>query len=129
MSKEMDVGFAWKSVYKPFKVELLISKAAGIYKDPFNSEDDHSVYELEQTDQAVNNSNSYRFMRILSLKSGIYHFVFRVYRTEDDQCDTYTCDLYGKTALGSGREVNYIEVLQSKTPSNNSTSCKYGQVY
>lgn len=122
----MDVGFAWKSPYKPWKVELLICKAAGIYKDPFNSVDDHSVYDLKETDHSTDTLNNFTCIKIVSLKPGIYHFVYRVYRTEDGDIVVCTSEFYSKTKLASGREVNYIEVISSNKPGNYSSSlCKY----
>lgn len=122
----MDVGFAWQSLNQTWKVELLICKAAGIYQDPFNSDDNHNTYELSETDQTINNVIKFAYMRVLSLKSGIYHFVYRVRRSEDDDSDICTSDFYSKTRLASGREVNYIEVLCSNKPGNYSGSlCKY----
>ncbi|KXJ23281.1 hypothetical protein AC249_AIPGENE6135 [Exaiptasia diaphana] len=122
MSSEMNVGFAWKSPYKPWKVELLICKAAGIYKDPFNSDDNYSVYDLNETDHSTNTLNTFTCIKIVSLKPGIYHFVYRVYRTEDGDEDMCTSEFYCKTKLSSGREVNYIEVISTNSPRNHSTS-------
>ena len=126
----MEVGFAWKSSFKPWKVELLICKAAGIYRDPFNSINEHDIqyntYELGQAENSMNGSHSFSFIKIITLKPGIYHFVYRVYRSENGVSDIGTSEFYSKTRLASGSEVNYIEVmaLNYHKPGNFST-CKY----
>lgn len=125
MSAELEVGFAWKSVYTTEKVELLICRAAGIYRDPFERLDatDISVYELEQSNNTTTNS----LIKVISLTPGIYHFVFRVFRSNDGDAKIVTSDFYDKTCLATGKEVNYIEVLapHNHKSLNYSSMCKY----
>ncbi|XP_031563605.1 uncharacterized protein LOC116299109 [Actinia tenebrosa] len=110
MSVELEVAFAWKSIYITNKVELLICRAAGIYKDPFETSIDAkeiSVYELERSNRTDTNT----LVKVISLTPGIYHFVFRAFRSKDGDCKLITSDFYDKTCLATGREVNYVEVL------------------
>ena len=126
MSNELEVGFAWKSTYLPEKVHLLIHGAAGIYKDPFNSsnnDDQFITYEMDRSKA----TNTISFSKVISLRPGIYHFVFRVCRSENIGNRLVTSEYYDKTVLASGQEVNYVEVMSSNhnRSINFSTICEY----
>jgi len=119
-------GFAWKP--EPHvdtkHVQLLISKAEDIYQDHFDDDEivdeneKYSTYNLEQW-----NADGGSFCVCPSLEPGVYQFVFRVDNGKEKELKV--SDYYERTFLGSGRAVNYIELIgYSKVDQSTITSSK-----
>ena len=127
-------GFAWKPEVhtETRRVELLITRAEGIYQDHFDTSDvqfdDHeseklSTYNLQQWDP-----DGGIFCLCLSLEPGVYHFVFRVDNGRKEEMKI--SEFYDQTYLGNGRAVNYIELRSSGNAKiRRRPRCKYRHIY
>ena len=103
----VSTGFIWKPDKDTKHVQVLLCKATDIYADNFV--DDHdcgtkcTTYTLEQRNQELGG-----FSGCVPLRADVYHFLFRVDYV-DGQQQFRASELYPRTVLASGREVNYIE--------------------
>lgn len=104
MDDEFEVDFIWHTTKRSFQniasVELLLAPARSLWDDYFTDDYTHTtmVYHLNLQDGV--------FSKRITLKTNIYHFLFRINYSNKFAA---SC-AHEVTYLGNGRKLNYVNV-------------------